>query len=255
MSKDLQHSSRQPPEFRLRMDEEFVISSVASTFSAAWRPGENPPDAYLSLGKNSVAVEISTLTQYVTDEQGARPRLSDDLPTAALANALNEEFRELIPYGCTIGLVLSSPILQHRKTKAKLSQILRGYVGDLTVLNQDRKMEVNGNEITIFINWHGQSDFKKVSAVFMNRSSNPNILSNVMQILEDRIVTKARKCINLVANGPVWLALFNDYWLTDADTYRYALSKMSLEHSFKKILLVSGDSSVKPLYDEESEIK
>ena len=47
---------------KLRDDEEFVITSVAKEFSGTWRPGENPPDAYLSIGTREIAVEISTLS-------------------------------------------------------------------------------------------------------------------------------------------------------------------------------------------------
>ena len=40
-----------------RDDEQFVIVAVAAAFSAPWRPGEDPPDAYLILGAATVAVE------------------------------------------------------------------------------------------------------------------------------------------------------------------------------------------------------
>jgi hypothetical protein len=47
-----------------------------------------------------------------------------------------------------------------------------------------------------------------------------------------------------------WLALLNDYWLTDADTYRLALSQMSLDHPFDRIVLVNGDGSIDTLFDK-----
>lgn len=171
------------------------------------------------LGAETIAVEISTLTQHVTDDKGTRPRLSDDLATAPFANALNDELGDLIPDGLTIGLVLSSPILLLRKTKAKLGLMLREYAADLSSLRDDRKIEI-GNKITVYLNRHGEAGHKKVSAAITNRSSNPNIHANVLQILEDRIVTKARKCERLDRNGPIWLA------------------------GFQKILLVYGDGSV-----------
>jgi hypothetical protein len=117
-------------------------------------------------------------------------------------------------------------------------------------LATDREIRINGNAIRIYLNQHGETHFKKVSAAFMNRNSNPNVLSNVTKILEDRIMVKAKKCNHLQGRAPMWLALFNDYWLTEADTYRFALSRMSLEHSFQKILLVYGDRSVDFLYEE-----
>jgi hypothetical protein len=234
----------------LREDEEFVIASIASSLSGSWRPGENPPDAYLTLGAATVAVEISTLTQYVTDDKGTRSRLSDDIPTAAFADSLNDELQHLIPDGYTIGLVLSSPIFEHRKTKAQLAQIIRGHIADLQSLQIEHKIQINGNAITVFLEHHGETQLKKVSAIFMNRSSSPDILSNATKILEDRIVTKTKKCLHLLSRSPMWLALFNDYWLTDADTYRSALSRLTLQHPFQKILLVNGDGSVHNLYEE-----
>jgi len=238
------------PTAPLREDEEFVIASIARNLSATWRPGENPPDAYLMLNAGTVAVEISTLTQHVTDDRGTRPRLSDDTATTNFANALNDELSHLIPDGYTIGLVLSSPILEHRKTRAQLAQIIRGHIADLPSLQADQKLQINGNAITIDLTHHDDTQYKKVSAVFMNRSSSANILSNAANILEDRIATKTRKCTHLLSRAPIWLALLNDYWLTDADTYRLALSRLTVQHPFQKILLVNGDGSVHSLYGE-----
>jgi hypothetical protein len=238
------------PMAPLREDEQFVIAAIARSLSATWRPGENPPDAYLNLDTGTVAVEITTLTQHVTDDRGTRPRLSDDTATAKFADALNDELNHLIPEGYTIGLVLSSPILEHRKTRAQLALIIRGHIADLQSLRTDRKLQINGNAITISLTHHEDTQYKKVSAVFMNRSSSANILSNAMDILEDRIATKTRKCAHLLGCGPIWLALLNDYWLTDADTYKLALSRLKLQHPFQKILLVNGDGSVHSLHDE-----
>jgi hypothetical protein len=237
-------------ETPIREDEEFVISAIATSLSGTWLAGENPPDAYLTLNTGTVAVEISTLTQYVTDDKGTRPRLSDDIATAAFANELNEELSDLIPDGYTIGLVLSSPILAYRKTRAQLAQFIHGHMADLQFLQTERKLQINGNAITVFLTHHGDTQFKKVSALFMNRSSSPDILLNATRILEDRIATKTQKCSHLLNRGPIWLALFNDYWLTDADTYRAALSRIKLQHPFQKILLVNGDRSVHTLYEE-----
>jgi hypothetical protein len=78
----------------LREDEEFVIKAVADRFDAEWRAGEDPPDAYLTIGAQAIAVEISRLTQHVMGDDGPRPRLSDDVPTISLADALNDELRQ-----------------------------------------------------------------------------------------------------------------------------------------------------------------
>lgn len=238
---------------QLREDEQFVMTSIARNLSATWRPGENPPDAYLTLDAVTVAVEITTLTQYVTDDRGTRPRLSDDSATAQFANALDDELGRLIPDGSAIGLVLSSPILELRKTRSRLAQIIRAHLADLQSLRSDQTIQINGNSITISLTRHGDTQYKKVSAVFMNRSSSANILMNAMHILEDCILTKARKCARLLDRAPIWLALLNDYWLAEPDAYRLVLSRLPLQHPFKRILLVSGDGSVHLLYGDQGE--
>ena len=112
----MKNANRRPPGF-LRDDEQFVIAAVSAAFSASWRPGEDPPDAYLTLGGDTIAVEISTLMQPVTDEHGTRSRITDDLPTAALGDELNLELRALIPDGYRVSLIVRSPILARAKTK------------------------------------------------------------------------------------------------------------------------------------------
>jgi hypothetical protein len=62
----------------MRKDEKFVIEALSAYCSGKWRPGENPPDAYLDTGDAVIAVEISTLSQQVTSDVGTHPRLSDD---------------------------------------------------------------------------------------------------------------------------------------------------------------------------------
>ena len=228
----------------LREDEEFVINSVAKAFSGTWTSGENPPDAYLTIGKNIIAVEISTLAEHVTGGRGTHSRFSDDAATAALANDLVAELQHLIPEGHTIYLVLSSPLLKLRQTKAALSEMLRNSLSDSEFFTTATEIEIHGNPIAISRNHHGEAHCKKLVAMFPHRHSNPDILSNTWQILEDRINVKAKKCAALVGRKPLWLALFDDYWLTDAHAYKYALSSFSPMHSFEKILVVDGHRRV-----------
>ncbi len=79
----------------LRPDEKFCIEAVAALVEGQWSEGENPPDAYLRIGNERIAVEISTLTQYVTDQNGGyKPRLSEDL--TAIRQPHDEDLHELI---------------------------------------------------------------------------------------------------------------------------------------------------------------
>jgi hypothetical protein len=235
----------------LREDEKFVINSIAKAFAGEWRCGENPPDAYLTCDTKTFAVEISTLTQPITDEQGhIHSRLSDDHAARRFVAALNADARlqNVVPSGCTIGLVLSSPILKKPSTKSSLVKIITGLLANPASLASDHVVRINDNNITIYLIRHDEVDSPKVSGIYPHRGSNPDVLANVKIILEDRITTKSEKCDHLRAAGPLWLALLNDYWLASAYTYRHAMSSLSIMHPFEKILLVGGSGAVDQLY-------
>ena len=201
----------------LRDDEKFVIESVAKEFAGTWRIGDNPPDAYLTFNANTVAIEITTLTQHITDDRGTRPRASDDAAITPLVDDLNAKLHDLVPDRYSIGLVLSTPILKLRKTTADLAEWLRSWLSDISSSEPNAaEIKINGNTVKISLRRHEEIQRKKVGAAALNRHSNANIAVNATHILADRIVVKAKKCAALVGRQPLWLALLNDYWLADS---------------------------------------
>lgn len=229
----------------LRSDEKFCIEAVADSVEGEWSEGENPPDTYLRFGSEKIAVEISTLTQYVTDQNGdSRPRLSDDSTGIRLSDELDQDLKKEIPANRTVLLILSTPINSARKLKPRLKEEIKTLVSgagsdDFTVAHT-----LLGNKITIRLIPAGRPSGKKVICAIQNEKSSADILANAVAILRDRIVTKTEKCKSLSSSDPLWLVLFNDYWLADLDTYRQAMSELSIEHPFERILIVSGNKSV-----------
>jgi hypothetical protein len=230
----------------VKPDEEFVLKSVASFYGGEWSPGEDPPDAYLMVIGRKIAVEVSILTQVITDDRGTRPRLSDDMPAIRLANELDLELRRLMPAGKLVTLVLSTPIIEHRKTKAALATVIRSL---LNAGVAKRNVTIRGNQVEISVNDWDALEGKKIVAAVKPRSSSPDILKNATNILEDRIRIKAQKCAALKLPEPIWLALLNDYFLAEPETYVHALKSIAVAHPFEKVLLVSGGGAVAVLVD------
>jgi hypothetical protein len=231
----------------LRADEKFVIEALASSLGGQWRPGENPPDAYLVQPSGEVAVEISTLTQYVPDGKGGRQsRWSQDVPAARLADALQSALRDRVPHGRFVTVVLISPVLKAKKTTDRIVGIIREKLSNPADTKTTESIAENRIEISI-TSYDGPGD---LGCIMPNRNSSPDILANAWYILEDRIVVKAKKCLSLSFKGTVWLALRNDYeMLADSDTYRQALRRITVQHPFAKIFLVSGGGMVTALYE------
>lgn len=237
----------------LRHDEKFCIDAVVAAVGGKWSEGEDPPDAYLNIGNDNIAVELSTLTQHVKDHNGGSiPRLSEDTAAIRVCNELDEELKSKVPAGRTVLLILSAPIHSARKLKPKLGEKIMALVETAGEADVTVKREILGNVITIHHFPEDRPSGKKIVGVVQNEKSDANILANAKAILENRIAIKAQKCSSLVTSGPVWLALFNDYWLADIGTYKQAMVQISTEHPFEKILIVSGNRSVTVLHEKHN---
>jgi hypothetical protein len=226
----------------MKGSERFVIDIVAAWFSGSPRSGEDPPDAYLTIGDREIAVEISTLTQYVTDKRGRRPRFSDEKFAQDFIRELKLALNELVPEGQRIGLSLSLPILEPQKAKAALTNFLRQNLVKQS-LTTDTDVQFFGNSFAIRIHYGGG---ERIFAFIAHRSSNPDVPLNAKakQVIEECVTKKARKCVGLVGKSKLWLALLNDYPLADANEYKIALAHSAVEHPFEKIVLVSRDGTV-----------
>jgi hypothetical protein len=236
---------------QLKPDELFVISALAAHLNGTWSAGDDPPDAYLKIGEGTVAVEISTLTQHVVDERGGtHARLSEDSTALWLANELDKELCKAIPDGRMVVLTLRAPIAKARRTKEELKDKIMHLVANATDQTVDVEEDILGNRIDINLSSYDGPDDRKVHAAVINRKSDPHITSNARMILEERIATKTKKCSSLALKGPVWLALFNDYFLADDETYKQAIGQISRSYVFNKIFLISGSGSVVTLYDK-----
>ncbi|MBC8391234.1 MAG: hypothetical protein H8E17_01525 [Deltaproteobacteria bacterium] len=231
----------------LRGDEKFVNEALCSSYGGTWRIGEDPPDAYISLTENEVAVEISILTQHVVSKSGKPvPRLSQDNGVRRLCDEINAELKNDIPSGVYVLLTISSPLNKIRQTKTDLINEIKGIAQKKAPNKQ--VLENNQNKVKIQLILGDRPSGKKVVGIVPNQNSNSDILANVLYILSERINDKVTKCRDIV-HRPLWLALFNDYWLAEPETYELAMKKLSVTHSFNKICLVLGCKEVHTLYE------
>jgi len=231
----------------LREDEKFVIEALCASYGGTWRIGEDPPDAYMSLTDSEVAVEISILTQHVVSESGKPvPRLSQDTGVLRLCDEINEELKTDIPSRVYVLLTISSPLNKIRQTKTDLINEIKRMAQKKAPNRQ--VLEINQNKVEIQLILGDRPFGKKVVGMVPNQNSSSDILANVLYILSERINDKVTKCRNIV-HRPLWLALFNDYWLADPATYELAMKKLSVAYPFDKICLVLGSKEVHTLYE------
>lgn len=226
----------------LREDELFVIEALSTSLTGSWRKGEDPPDAYLLREGTEIAVEISILTQHIMSESGSLiPRLSEDTGVIRLCDELDDELGADIPSGIYILLTLHSPIVKIRKFKELLKHQLALAIKSNEMI--DKEIEINGNKVRVHIIKGERPSGKKILGIIANKNSSSNISDNARYILGQRLEEKTRKCAK-VKHRPLWLALFNDYWLAEPGSYQKAIKESSVEHPFERIFLVDGGKHV-----------
>ncbi len=88
--------------------------------------GEGPPDAYLTIARKRVAVEVTTIKQRIADRGGlTTPRLRFDRVALGLVRRLQARLCELVPDGKTVILTITAPIRVPAKTAAALENKIR----------------------------------------------------------------------------------------------------------------------------------
>jgi hypothetical protein len=228
----------------LRTDERFVIEALAREYNGTWRPGENPPDAYLQLDGSSVPVEITTLVQLVQDANG-KPlsRMSQDHGAIAMANALDSKLRDAFHGNRSVTLIITTPLTNQGRLRDDLETELRRIAALEVLPEEPSEFASKGNHVLISAHedaW--RPGRKRVAAAVVNNRATPDILANAIAALADRLDAKQTWAS---ATRGAWLALFNRYdLLADAETYRQALISLSPEHSFTRIVLVSTGGKV-----------
>jgi hypothetical protein len=155
---------------KLRPVEEFVIRNLATSFRprASWWSGEDPPDCYLKVGEEVIAVEISTLCQLVTDDHGESiPRLSQDMTAVRICNQLDIELKHVVPKGTTIYLTLEAPLTKPGRFKSELSDVIKR-----SIQSPQKVGRIAGQEIL--------SNRLKIQIIKTKRSSRKRVLSRIL---------------------------------------------------------------------------
>jgi hypothetical protein len=231
----------------VRSDERFVIEALASKYEGKWRPGEDPPDAYLEFKGQWHPVEITTLVELVRGDDGKLlSRMSQDEAAIAMADAMDAKLNKLFGGTRAVLLIISAPL----RRQASLRKVLEAELQRIAFLQQlpDEPIGLawEGNDVLISVNDEWEPGQKRVIAAVLNERASPDIFANALAALSERLAAK-RSWANSVRGA--WLALFNRYdLLADADTYRHALNGLLINHSFARIVIVSTSGKVDLLF-------
>lgn len=234
----------------LKPDEEFVKNSLQKFLGAkkAWE-GEDPPDIYIEINNEQIAVEITRLSPVAFDTNGdIQNRNSQDHFGLNLCDDLNEKLGHKVPQEIDILLILTVPVLLGRKYKKALYAFVNNLLNEELLPGNKREVVLEGSKVIMSVMPNRDHSSKKIVGAIANKNSSADILINAQATLLDRIQDKAIKCREISHKCKTWLAFYNDYWLANHQTYIQALRSLDIEHCFQKIFVVMDTGSVHEIY-------
>jgi len=232
----------------VRRDEEFVgralVGFLGGPLRASMSDGENPPDLYLSVGGSRIGVEVTQLSQFTFEPDGTLGnRATQDFFGIQLLNELNAKVGPALPEDISLLIGLWVPVPNASRFKKTLTEwVTQIAAAPKQGFAEERELEGSRANISVISQ---RPSGKKIAGFVVNRNSSADIGLNARLVLEDRIRTKAEICAALPK--PIWLAVLNDYWLADANTYAVASRQLNLSHCFERVFLVSDQGTVDEL--------
>ena len=232
----------------MRSDEEFVGRALVEFFGgsscASVSDGEDPPDLYLTAGPSRVGVEVTRLSQFTLEPGGTLGnRTTQDSFGLRLLDELDAKLGASLPDDVSLMIVLRVPVSNAAGFRKGLTEWVKKIaLAPEKGLEQEREIVGSRTSISVIPE---RPTGKKIVGCVVNTNSSADIGLNARLVLEDRIRTKSEICALLPK--PIWLAVLNDYWLANTDTYAVAGRQLTLSHCFERIFLVSDKGAVNEL--------
>jgi hypothetical protein len=235
----------------MRPEEELVGRALVTYLGGALGfevlDGEDPPDLYVVNRTSRIGVEVSRLSQFTLESDGTTDnRATQDAFGLRVLQELNSQIGPALSNDVSLFLGLEVPV----SNPSRFRRALIAWVRELAaapVIGPSYRRKIEGSEVSISV-CRERPSRNKIGGFIVNKNSSSDISLNARMVLEDRIQEKDRICRSL--SGPIWLALINDYWLADVNTYNAAYKAVGYQHCFERILLVSTNGTVDELTTE-----
>ncbi len=217
-----------------------AIEAVARHFSATWEAGEAPPDAYLSIGKRRIELDIAVIEPRVAVGGGlAKPRLRFDRVALRLVQRLQTDLHEAVPEGTTAIVTVTAPIRLPAKTIVGLQEKILVCLAEKST-RAELSDTIHGNEIRVRIVGGSPAGASRVIGYVHNPDCNGDVLLDATESLLACLGGKTGRRRSPIVVGERWLAIVNEGG-PNAETYRQVYAQLDMPTAFTKIVMVAGD--------------
>jgi hypothetical protein len=228
----------------MREDEKFVAESMSRHFNGSWKPvKKDPPDFFLTIEERQIAVEVTGIFEQVPISKTKRqPRHTMDSAVVAMCDRLNRSLKAHVPIPMTVILMPTVPLRDFSRCEKRIGDVIKH--GVLELRDREEAVNVLGNTIRIHYSLTHRASGKKIVGLVANSLASSDILENARVALDRCLAAKNISCQSLPYR-PLWLALWNDYWLASESTVAEAMKLSRVSHPFDAVLLISGNGGVR----------
>lgn len=193
---------------------------MARRFSAKWEKGSDPSNAYITVARKRVAVDIATLKRRGSGQgNAAKPRLRFDKVATRLIERLQATLGETVPDGMTVLLTITAPIRFPSKTAAVLEDKIQTLFGRGSP-GRDEKDTIHGNHVQTRLLRDESVRAPKMIGFVHNPDTDPLLLLNMTRELLELISAEAGRRARRPA-GDRWLVVIGAEGTSCFEVYRY----------------------------------
>jgi len=237
----------------MREDEEFtknaIVKHLGNIPDIIVSEGENPPDYYISIGPEKVALEVTQLSSVYLSEDGSignRSTVEESLMQFYVE--LSEHFKFGIPADTSLFLCIKGPVSNPRVFKKGIKNAIKEYLSFNTSQRGSKSFVVDGEVVEISKTKRKRNE-RSIDGTVLNKRPIYDIGLQARIILNNVIQKKTNDFVrDQYYKGEKWLGLLNDYQLADSETYLLVMKNLEVVHCFSKIFLISGDGRVTPIF-------
>lgn len=232
---------------RMKLREKAAIERVANHFSVTLEEGDDPPDAWLTLGGKRIAVEVVTADRPVVSGAVRKPRLRFDKGALGLVARLQTALNDSVPEDRAVIVTVTAPIRQDSKTTVVLEQLIRSALTSRPV-RADIQETIHGNQVRVRVVKTGSLQATKIIGFVHNPDPGAHLLllHTTEKLLECLAkAAKRRAAINFA--GAAWLVIAHEDALPPIETWRQVYTQLSVPTGYRRVLMVVAGGRVEAM--------
>lgn len=225
-----------------------AIEAVARHFAARWEERAAPPDAYIRLAGQRIALDVTVIKHTHRAGPCPRPRVRFDRVALRLMNGLHAALQEAVPEGKTVLVTVTAPIRLPAKTAAALESKIREHLAHRSALwaLQDT---LCGNQVRIWVTKGLAKTTPALLGFAHHPDTDPEALLRWTQSVLPTLSAAAATRRPQTHTGARWLVLTAADGRAGIEMYRYVCSQLLISADVKKIVMVWADGAVQTLRD------